>query len=352
MKIFIVILTILLCQIHSALGNQLVRYNISEKYIDPKQAYYVDLLRLALEETKLEYGPYFMQPVPVEMSQGRTSIMVELDHGIDVTWRMTTADLEKRMLPIYIPLLKGLMGYRIFIINADEQHKFPKELSRAQLAKLIAGQGHDWPDIDILNHNDINVTAGADHTLLNMLARGRFDYFPRALHEPWLEIKDNDNFIVEKNLMLQYPAPLYFFVNKKNTELSQKSLARKFKDIKLSDLAVKSQKVSIRKKTKKVARMAQTRKGLKNGTKKGIGLGQTNDFLEEFDGDFTLVVFPYVRAFKRKPEEVAQVIGEAVVAMEYRASAEDIARTCHSHPSLGEAVKEAAMDVAKRAIHS
>ena len=37
--------------------------------------------------------------------------------------------------------------------------------------------------------------------------------------------------------------------------------------------------------------------------------------------------------------------------MELGASAEDIARICHSHPSLSEAVKEAAMGVAGRAIH-
>jgi len=46
------------------------------------------------------------------------------------------------------------------------------------------------------------------------------------------------------------------------------------------------------------------------------------------------------------------LIAEVATIMEFRGSAEDIARTCHSHPSLGEAVKEAAMDVAKRAIHA
>lgn len=224
MKKLIIIIAFIWCQIPNALGNQLVRYNVSEKYPDPKQSYYIDLLRLSLEETKLEYGPFFMQPVPVEMSQGRTSIMVELDHGIDVTWRMSTVDLEKRMLPVYIPLLKGLMGYRIFIIKAGEQDRFPNTLTNTDLANMIAGQGHDWPDIDILNHNGIRVTAGADYSLLNMLEKGRFDYFPRALHEPWLEIKDNDKFVVEKNLMMQYPAPLYFFVNKKNTELRDRIL--------------------------------------------------------------------------------------------------------------------------------
>jgi len=48
----------------------------------------------------------------------------------------------------------------------------------------------------------------------------------------------------------------------------------------------------------------------------------------------------------------ADLIMEAVVAMEYRASAEDIARICHPHPTYSEAMKEAALDAtAKRALH-
>ena len=49
--------------------------------------------------------------------------------------------------------------------------------------------------------------------------------------------------------------------------------------------------------------------------------------------------------------DAGNMIAEAVIAMEFGASAEDIARTCHAHPTLPEAVKEAAMAVAKRAIH-
>ncbi|HEX9815170.1 MAG TPA: FAD-dependent oxidoreductase, partial [Myxococcota bacterium] len=45
------------------------------------------------------------------------------------------------------------------------------------------------------------------------------------------------------------------------------------------------------------------------------------------------------------------LISEAVIAMEFGASAEDIARTCHAHPSMGEAVREAALAVAGRAVH-
>lgn len=49
----------------------------------------------------------------------------------------------------------------------------------------------------------------------------------------------------------------------------------------------------------------------------------------------------------------ADMIMEATVAMEYRASAEDIARICHGHPTYTEAIKEAAMDAtSKRSIHS
>jgi dihydrolipoamide dehydrogenase len=46
------------------------------------------------------------------------------------------------------------------------------------------------------------------------------------------------------------------------------------------------------------------------------------------------------------------MIAEAAAAMEFGASSEDIARTCHAHPTLAECVHEAALDVEKRAIHT
>ena len=47
----------------------------------------------------------------------------------------------------------------------------------------------------------------------------------------------------------------------------------------------------------------------------------------------------------------ADLIAEAVTAMEFRASAEDLARICHAHPTYAEAIKEAALAVAGRALH-
>lgn len=49
--------------------------------------------------------------------------------------------------------------------------------------------------------------------------------------------------------------------------------------------------------------------------------------------------------------DAGTLIAELVIAMEFGASAEDVARTCHAHPSLNEAVKEAALAVDGRALH-
>lgn len=76
-------------------------------------------------------------------------------------------------------------------------------------------------------------------------------------------------------------------------------------------------------------------------------MGSTDGFvkiLAEKDTDYVLGV--HIIA-----PEAGNMIAEATIAMEYKASSEDIARTCHAHPTLNEAVKEAALDVAKRAIH-
>ncbi|GLX82925.1 hypothetical protein [Thalassotalea eurytherma] len=101
---------LLITALFGAQAKDVVNYNISKKFPDPKQAYYIDLLDLAMEKSIDKYGDYELVPVVFEMPQGRTSIMVQLNQGIDVTWRVTSQELEKRLQAIYVPLLKGMMG--------------------------------------------------------------------------------------------------------------------------------------------------------------------------------------------------------------------------------------------------
>jgi hypothetical protein len=206
----------------AAQATDTVRYNISTTHPDVKQSYYIDLLTLILAASRDKYGTYQLIPVTQEMSQGRTSIMVQQGKVIDVTWRMTSQALETDLQAIYIPVLKGLMGVRIAIIRSDDTSTFSPNLSLIELKSLSAGQGYDWPDSDILRHNGFDVIEGSAFSLLTMLEKNRFDYFPRALHEPWAEIANKNQFIVEEHFLLKYPAPMYFFTNKKNTRLAQR----------------------------------------------------------------------------------------------------------------------------------
>lgn len=216
-----VLLALLSC-INLVNASDFVRYVDSKKYPDPKQSYFVELLTLALEASKEKYGAYQLQPVAIEMAQGRTSIMLQRNELIDLTWRMTTKELEQKLQAIYFPILKGLMGHRIFIIRKSEQSLFTKELSLENLKEIHLGQGNNWPDADVLLANGFSVIQGYDIHLLEMLKKGRFNYFPRALHEPWYEIINEPDLIVEENLMIKYPAPMFFFVNKHNKLLQQR----------------------------------------------------------------------------------------------------------------------------------
>lgn len=106
-------------------------------------------------------------------------------------------------------------------------------------------------------------------------------------------------------------------------------------------------------------------------------VGQTEDALKEAGANYKVGRFPFnansrARA-KAQTEGLAKVLAdaetdrilgvhilgpeagslihEAVIAMEFSGAADDIARTCHAHPTLPEALKEAAMDVGNWAIH-
>ena len=81
------------------------------------------------------------------------------------------------------------------------------------------GQGKYWGDTVVLKHNGMTVVDPVKYeNLFPMLEGGRFDFFPRALHEPWSEVTSRSelNLIVEQKHLLIYPFSLYFFTSNGN----------------------------------------------------------------------------------------------------------------------------------------
>lgn len=64
--------------------------------------------------------------------------------SIDLLWAGSSAELDKKLLAVRIPLLKGLLGHRIFIIRDGDQPLFDPINTLGDLKKLKAGMGRFW----------------------------------------------------------------------------------------------------------------------------------------------------------------------------------------------------------------
>ena len=197
-----------------------------EKDIDYTKEYKYQLLELILSRTEATDGPFRIDVAgEEEIAQSRVLDLITRGDALNLIMTMTSKERENELLPIRIPIYKGLYGYRIFIINRRDREKFAKIKTREELQSLWAGLGHDWPDLDILKFNGFKTVGGSNYRgLFAMLQEGRFDYFPRGVTEPWREVEEerDRDIMVEPTLLLQYYAPVYLFVAKENTELAER----------------------------------------------------------------------------------------------------------------------------------
>ncbi|BBN83875.1 hypothetical protein PA25_38600 [Pseudoalteromonas sp. A25] len=200
-----------------------VRYNIAQHMNDPKQAYYLSILQLALEKSADKYGDYQLISLSLdEAPQGRTLDLLANKDLLDVHWSVTSIEREQQLGTVYIPLLRGLMGARLFLIHKDNEQQFAAINNVQTLRQYSLGSGIDWPDTQIYERNDFDVATSDGSRLHSMLEQKRFDLFPRAVHEPWGEITDRADLLVERNFALCYPTAMYFFVNKNNHRLRKR----------------------------------------------------------------------------------------------------------------------------------
>lgn len=179
------------------------------------ETYIVELLQRALERSAAPGEQVLLERQPQVYTQKR--LLAELHKGgpLDVIWTMTTREREDQLVPVRVPLFKGMLGHRIFLIRRGEQARFDGIENLHQLAQLVAGQGSQWPDTAILRANGLPVVTTTNYEqLFSMLLAQRFDYYPRGLNEFESEyaLHGDSGITVEQKLMLVYPAPMYFFV--------------------------------------------------------------------------------------------------------------------------------------------
>ena len=184
-----------------------------------------EVLRLSLDKTISSHGKY---KIVYTKKMTRNRAMIEMKEGsIHVYDAPTRMEWEENLIPIYFPISKGLLSYRLLLIRKADQPKFSKIKSSDQLKFLRAGLGSQWSTTKVLESQKFKVVKSVNYNgLFQMLASGRFDYFLRGANEIFGELKnhhyDLPNIAIEEDLLVYIYQPIYLFVTPKLPGLAER----------------------------------------------------------------------------------------------------------------------------------
>lgn len=194
--------------------------------VGPIYEYRWQLLELALSHASNPGAPFRLEPYADDVTQNRGMLLLQ-SGTIDVIALGTNAERESQMLPIRIDILRGIVGFRVFVIRTADQVRIARMDEQALRKQLTFGLNSQWADLPILRANGFTVvTSSSYENLFGMLAAGRFDAFTRGLNEASRELHERKQnypqLAVEQTKALYFPYPVYFWVNKENTALAQR----------------------------------------------------------------------------------------------------------------------------------
>lgn len=197
-----------------------IRVRGSQSQYDSTHDYYVGLIKLAYSKIDtpltIKFSPYMVQERALsEMQAGRV---------IDLYWAGTNFEREDKLGFVPIPLVKGLLGYRVFTIHKSASKKFSSVKSIDDLKKLSLCQGAHWPDTDIMLASGLDVLPNMVYeNMFRQVYSGRCEAFPRGINEAYSEVESRKvvmpKLIVFDDVILHYPFPMYFFTYKENNKL-------------------------------------------------------------------------------------------------------------------------------------
>lgn len=189
---------------------------------DLRAEYPIALLTLALEKTGVKYKLRASDRI---LLQGKALRQLKENREVNVVWSVTDAQREKELLPVRIPIAKGLIGWRVFLTTKTQLGSFSQINTLRGLLSKTPVQGEEWPDTKILQANGFNVFTVPEYPeAFDILATGRANFFPRSVIEIQNELDSADispDIVTEPRLSLYYPSAMYFFVNRGNPTLAR-----------------------------------------------------------------------------------------------------------------------------------
>lgn len=209
----------------SVSSAEVLQVPLPRSQYDISHDYYSTLLTMALKRAAQGREVPKLEAI-YPMQQGRAIRELMRGERLDVFWLGTDKKKEQQLRAIKIPLERGLMGFRKFIIRTERIPDFEHVTKLEQLQKFIACQGSHWPDTKVLRAAGLSVyDSPVYENLFLQVNFNRCDYFPRGVHEGAAEIEQRKNIysdlLLFNKLIVHYPFTVYFFVNKKNEALAQ-----------------------------------------------------------------------------------------------------------------------------------
>lgn len=220
MLVFLEILTI-------CYAKDVVKLAPSFSQADKRYDYPETILRKALDATLESDGQYIVAYAPTSMVRNRALTEIITGEQLNVHIAATRNEWEERAIPIRIPILKGLLGYRLFLVHRKDLPKFSGLKDIEDLKKLRAGVGAQWTTTMVLREAGFEVITGTNYEgLFRMLDLNRFDYFPRGVNEIFAEFESRKSLYpdlqIEPTKAMYFPTPSYFFVSPKYPELAER----------------------------------------------------------------------------------------------------------------------------------
>lgn len=193
--------------------------SFKQEHFSKRSQYFIEIMKLALDKSGQEYN---INSITLAPHTEKRSVAFIKSKTYSIHWLNTRHSYEEELLPIRIPLFKGLIGLRLLLIREADKNKFSRINTLNELRQLVTLQGDDWKDTTILRKNGFSLkTSTTFENLFRMLAHKRGDLFPRGIAEIQEELDTfpNLNLAVNENIALYYPAAYYFFVSKDNIQL-------------------------------------------------------------------------------------------------------------------------------------